>query len=238
MVKTKKQTWKIEPISVPKNLQRSPKDSLKGSGLPELFCNIAIVGAVRSGKTTAQTFLVDKLLSSYQKCIVFSPNSKTDEKWRALGEKYPEKILFKTKLTNDVLNAVIEKQRELFENDVNDTCLVCFDDYGSDARIRGTYGAALDALATQYRWAGISMIGCYHTFKQLSAVQRAQVSHWFIFRMSDTEVKKITPELRCHLTDAEFEETLRTATLEPFSCLYVNLRSPTNDGVFHANEIA
>ena len=232
-----RQLWNVEPIKIPKDLQRYPKDTLKDSGLPEMFCNIGIVGSVRAGKTTLETFLVDKLISSYRKCVVFSPNAKTDEKWKALARKYGEKMIFKTTLSNDALDTVVNLQRELFEKDVNDTLLLCLDDFGSGAKYRNDFGAALDSLATKYRWAGISIIGAYHGFKQLSPVQRCQMSHWFLFRMSDTEVKKICPELRCHLSDTEFREIVEYSTKEPFSFLYINTRAATNDGVFMNNQI-
>ncbi|KAJ3004988.1 hypothetical protein HKX48_000966 [Thoreauomyces humboldtii] len=202
-----RQLWDVEPIKVPKDLQRYPKDSLKNSGLPEI------------------------------KCIVFSPNAKTDEKWLTLERKYSDKMLFKTTLSNEALETVVNLQRSLFEKDVNDTMLLCLDDFGSGAKYQNAYGAALDSLATKYRWAGISIIGAYHGFKQLSPVQRCQMSHWFLFRMSDTEAKKITPELRCHLDDKTFQEMMHEATAEPFSFLYINTRSPSNDGVFHVNQI-
>ncbi|KAI8821054.1 uncharacterized protein EV422DRAFT_506271 [Fimicolochytrium jonesii] len=173
MTKTERRLWKVEPIHIPKDLQRYPHDKTKNTGFPEMFCNIAITG------------------SAYRKCIVFSPNAKTDEKWLAVGRKHKDKILFKTELSNEVLNEVVNLQRNLFESDVDDTLLLCFDDYGTGVKFRNDYGAALDSLATKYRWAGISVIGAYHGFKQLSPICRAQISHYFLFRMSDAEVKKI-----------------------------------------------
>ncbi|KAI9095787.1 hypothetical protein DFS34DRAFT_661645 [Phlyctochytrium arcticum] len=170
------QTWKVEPIKIPKGLQRHPRDKSRGTGLPEMFSNISIIGNVRSGKTTLQTFLAEKLIPIYAKTIVISPNVGTDEKWKALSLRFPDKLIMKSSISNDILDTIVTKQRECFEEDVNDTLLLLIDDYGSQAKYRKEYGAALDSLVTKYRWAGITLICSFHAFKQMSATQRLQTS--------------------------------------------------------------
>jgi adenylate kinase family enzyme len=202
-----------------------------------MFSNIAIVGSVRAGKTTLQTFLVEQMVTHYAKCIVLSPNVRTDEKWQALKMRYGNKMILKTSISNKMLDTIILNQRTCFEKDVNDTLLLCIDDFGSGAKYRKDYGESLDSLVTKYRWTGTTLISSFHAFKQMSVTQRLSVSHWLLFRTSDVELKKMTPELRAHLTDEGFRDFVHRSTIEPFSFAYINMRAATTTGVFHTNVI-
>lgn len=234
----------IHKVIVPKEHAIHVKDKTP-SGYPKKFFVLSMIGSSRSGKTTCQVNLIDKLASSYTAVLIFTP-SVEDPIWTSLKRK--QNVYISQTVSNQILHQLFEKQKSLYRQDKQSNhILIVIDDYGLLARQSGSMDPKvkpdaeqvssgikqmLDVLYSRGRHFGISLLCSYHEVFQLSPLQRVNNTHVILYRLNTRQLDKIAPELRCHLSERDFVDMAEKVTMEPFCFLYIDLKAPRNEDVF------
>ncbi|KAI8996038.1 hypothetical protein BC832DRAFT_595734 [Gaertneriomyces semiglobifer] len=234
----------IHKVKIPKENEVKLVDKTP-NGFPRKFFVLSIVGSSRSGKTTCQVNLIEKLAPAYSAVCIFTPSIE-DPIWSSLKRK--NNVYISHLVSNHVLNALFEKQRMLYRTDkTRQHILIVIDDYGILARQTGNdpkkelkkheeissgIKEMLDTLYSRARHSGISLMCSFHDTLQMTPLQRVNNTHVILYRLNMKQYEKIAPELRCHLTEREFIDVADRATKEPYSFLYIDLKTPKNEDVF------
>ncbi|KAI9008011.1 hypothetical protein BC832DRAFT_591261 [Gaertneriomyces semiglobifer] len=232
----------IKKVKIPKEHDIKIKDTTP-DGYPKKFFVMSIIGSSRSGKTTCQVNLIEKLASSYSAVAIFTP-SISDPIWTSLKRK--DNIYISPTISNKVLYDLFERQKGLYIADKKTNhLLIVIDDYGLLAKQSGKdvkkssieeissgIKEMLDLLYSRGRHFGISLMCSFHDTLQCTPLQRVNATHYILYRLNSKQYEKIAPELRCHLTEKEFVSMAEEATSQPYKFLYVDLRAHNNEDVF------
>lgn len=236
----------IPKAKVPKEYQIKIKDKTP-DGYPKKHHSTLICGSSRSGKTTMIVHLIDVMAPAYKHVLVFSP-SVLDPTWAALRKH--DNVFFSDIVSNHILHTIFERQKKLHEQDKTgeNSMLICIDDYGLLAKVTGAdvlkpppaletvssgIKQMLDLMLSRGRHFSCSTIVSYHDVMSPSPLQRCNATHYILYKMNDKQLERISPELKCHLSDKEFVKMAHDYTQEPFNFIYCDLRAVKNEEVFH-----
>ena len=233
----------IKRAKVPKEFQVKVKDKTP-EGYPSKYFSGIIAGSSRSGKTTCITHLLNQLAPAYEDVLVFTPSIE-DEIWTSLRKQ--KNVYFTDIISNHILATIFERQKQAFKKDKDNTLLIVVDDYGILARLTGQdvnkprpesevvstgIKQSLDILYSRARHFGTSILVSFHDCLQPSPLQRVNATHWLIYRLNERQYEKVSPELKCHLTDKEFLAKADECTKEAYNFLYVDLKAKDKQDVF------
>lgn len=235
---------KIAQPKIPCQYQIKIQDKTP-NGFPKKFFALTLVGSSRAGKTTCILHLIQNCARTYENIVIFSPSADSPE-WTSL--KKLDNVYMSSIVSNNILNNLFEQQKILYRSDkTKNHMLLILDDFGILAKENGkAIGAELkepelvssgirqmlDLLYSRARHNGISILCSLHDTKQLTPLQRVNTTHWILYRLNEKQYEKISGEIRCHLSEKEFVKLAENYTIQPYHALYVDLKSPTNEGVF------
>lgn len=240
----KEKIMEIHKVTIPKEnavhlIDKTP------SGYPKKFFVLSIVGSSRSGKTTCQVNLIEKLAPCYAAVIIFTPSIE-DPIWTSLKKK--ENVYISQLVSNHTLNRIFEKQKTIYKRDKSrGHLLIVIDDYGILARQTGNdpkkdlkkqedvssgIKEMLDTLYSRARHFGVSIMCSFHDTLQMTPLQRVNNTHVILYRLNMKQYEKVAPELRCHLSEREFVDMADNSTKQPYSFLFIDLKAKDNNDVF------
>jgi hypothetical protein len=234
----------VHEVNIPKEHRIRLRDKTP-AGYPTKFFVLSIIGSSRSGKTTCQVNIIEKLAPCYSAVCIFTPSIE-DPIWTAL-KKY-QNVYISQLVSNHALYRLFEKQKKLYQTDKErNHILIVIDDYGILAKQSGNdykkelkrveeissgMKEMLDTFYSRGRHFGCSIMCSFHEVFQQTPLQRCNQTHVILYRLNARQYEKISPELRTYLSEKEFCQKAEEATAQPYSFLYIDLKAKTNEDVY------
>jgi hypothetical protein len=222
----KKVSKRVDAVKIKQSLQ--VHDTTPPPFPKKYFC-LSLVGSRFAGKTNLINWLILNVYRRlYDSILVLSPSAFFDPTWTAV-QKLPN-IAFGNQCNDEILDGILAKQKTIYTNSERKTSLLLIiDDFGSQAKqsSKGGHRAALEKLATTGRHFGLSLMCSFQHAFQITPVVRLNTTNWILFRLNLKEFRKLSEELRAHLTEEEFVSNCMESTREKYKFLYVNFQ--TND---------
>lgn len=222
---------KVSAVKIAKSLQvldTTPEP------FPKKFFATSLVGARFAGKTNLISWLILNVYKNiYDTILVLSPSVAYDATWSSL--KKLRNVGFSNQCNNDVLEGILAKQKQIFqESERKASLLLIIDDFGNQAKqsTSGGHRAALEKIYTTGRHFGLSTCCSFQHAFQMTPVIRLNTTNWILFKLNVKEYRKLSEELRCHLTEEQFIQTAVEATREKYHFLYINFQTSDEDQMF------
>lgn len=190
--------------------------------LPSAPFALTVVAPRMSGKTALICGLVrDIYRRVFNTIVIASPTAHLDETYRCLG-RYPN-VGFTESVSNVVLEAIMDEQKEVFKNDPKSTMLLYIDDAGDYFR-RAQAQKLLNVLFSTGRHPGISLCVCVQHPTHLSSIQKSNTQQWIVFRCDRKAMLNLAEQLQTtHMYADELFDWLMEATEKRFSFAYIDL---------------
>ena len=235
---------KIEPIKLKEYETKQSKYSI----VPKIPFRSVVLGPSGSGKTI---LLQNLILNIYRNCFsriyIFSPSINVDMSWEAV-KNYIEKemnvkntdkepIYFDHYNPDDLAN-IIYTQHKVIEYMKKKghkqlfSILVVVDDFADDPHF-SRHSKLLHSLYTRGRHNSISTITATQKFASLAPIIRVNATEMFVYRLRNyRDLETFIEEVSAIADKKVILDIYNTATAEPYSFLYVNLRAKLKNEIF------
>ena len=247
---------KISPIKVKEYETMQSKYNM----VPNLPMRSIILGPSGSGKTILlQNMVLDIYKDCFSRIYIFSPSINVDTTWIPVKEyieksmnikkpkdkdkdKHKDKdpIYFDHYNPQDLINIIttqhkvtefMKKQnyKKLYQ------ILVIVDDFADEPSF-SRHSKLLHSLYTRGRHNSISTITATQAFTSLSTLIRKNATELFIYRLRNyRDLETFIEEVSAIYPKKTLMQIYNTATSEPYSFLYVNLRAKDKNDMFYMN---
>jgi len=238
---------KIHPIKVKEYENKQSKYEM----VPKLPVRSIILGPSGSGKTILlQNMVLDIYRDCFSRIYIFSPSINVDSTWIPVKEyiekhmkvksskedpiyfdHYDPADLIKIIATQHKVTDYMKKQnyKKLYQ------ILVIVDDFADEASF-SRHSKLLHSLYTRGRHNSISTITATQAFTALSTLIRKNATELYIYRLRNyRDLETFIEEVSAIYDKKTLLELYNTATSEPYSFLYVNLRAKDKDDMFYMN---
>jgi DNA replication protein DnaC len=225
------------------------KQSKYYPNVPELPCRSVILGPSGSGKTILlQNMILDIYKNCFSRIYIFSPSIDIDHVWDQVKDYIEKELKIKNtdeepylfnhyspeQLQNiiDIQHKVIEYQKKQNHKKLF-SILIVIDDFADDSSF-SRHSKLLHSLYTRGRHSSISTITSTQKFASISTLIRVNATELYVYRLRNyQDLETFLIEVSAIINKKILLEIYNLATKEPFSFLYVNLRSKTKNGIFH-----
>ena len=238
---------KIEPIK----LQEYQTKQSKYPMVPRLPMRSIILGPSGSGKTVLiQNMILELYRGCFSRIYIFSPSIEVDATWSPV-KQYIEKemkvqhtekepIYFEHYNPEDLEN-IIHTQHKVIEFQKKQghkklySILIIVDDHADDARFSRN-SPLLNSLFVRGRHNSISTLVGTQKFNAISPLIRVNAAELFVYRLRNYKDLETLVEETSAIVGGDKKLILQIynlATAEPYSFLYINLRSKDRNDIFH-----
>jgi hypothetical protein len=196
---------------------------------------LTLLARRRSGKTN----LVCKMIldggyhKAFDNIIVMSPTVFLDATYTSL--KKLDNVWVTDQINNETFMNILMRQKDNFLKDPKHSAtLLVLDDAGNHLRAKEAR-KLVDIFYSTARQYNLSIICNVQSVSMLTSLQLTNTQFWCIWSQDGRATKKLSNELACHLTPKQFEETLKKATSEPYSFLYIDTQAANDADTFKKN---
>ena len=239
------------PIIQPIKLKEYETKQSKYDMVPRLPMRSIVLGPSGSGKTILlQNLILDVYRNCFSRIYIFSPSITVDATWIPV-KQYIEKEMKVQHTEEDPiyfdhynpedLEKIIQTQHKVIEFQKKQkhrmlfSILVIVDDFADDSRFSRN-SPLLNQLFVRGRHNSISTITATQKFNALSPLIRVNASELYVYRLRNyKDLETFVEEVSAIVSGDKklILEIYNMATAEPFSFLFVNLRSKDKDNIFH-----
>lgn len=194
-----------------------------------------LLGKRKAGKTNlvCRMILDGGYSKAFDNIIVMSPTVFLDRTYTSL--KKLDNVLVTDQVSNENLQNILSRQKDNFlEDPKHSATLLVLDDCGNHLRAKECR-KLVDIFYSTARQYNMSIICNVQSVTMLTSLQLSNTQYWSIWALDGRAIKKISNELACHLTPKGFEETLKKATSQPYSFLYIDTQSAKDEDTFRKN---
>lgn len=236
---------KIEPIRLKEFETRQSKYSI----VPQVPFRSIILGPSGSGKTVLlQNMILDIYKNCFSRIYIFSPSIEVDLTWQPV-KQYIEKemkvqhteeepIYFDHYNPEDLIK-IINTQHKVIDYQKKHghkklfSILIIVDDFADDVNF-ARHSKLLWSLYTRGRHNSISTITATQKFASIAPIIRVNATELFCYRLRNyKDLETLVDEVSAITDKKTILQIYNMATSEPFSFLYINLRSKDKNNIFH-----
>lgn len=199
--------------------------------------SVTALGKRRAGKTNllCNMILNGGYARAFDLIILISPTVHLDRTFTSLAKL--KNVMCTDDISNEMLSKILATQKQQFLSDPeHSSLLVCLDDCGNSLKAKEARKMVDIFYSTARHW-NCSIFCNVQAVSMLTSLQLSNTDFWCIWDLDGRALKKISAELNCHLTSKEFEKTLKTATAEKYSFLYISVKAEDDADVFKKNFI-
>ena len=219
--------------------------------VPKLPVRSIILGPSSSGKTILlQNMVLDIYRDCFSRVYIFSPSINVDSTWIPVKEYIEKQMKVKSSKEDPIyfdhydstdLTKIIATQHKVTDYMKKQNykklyqILVIVDDFADEASF-SRHSKLLHSLYTRGRHTSISTITATQAFTALSTLIRKNATELYIYRLRNyRDLETFIEEVSAIYDKKTLLELYNTATSEPYSFLYVNLRAKDKDDMFYMN---
>ncbi len=223
--------------------------SSKYSMVGKLPLRMILLGPSAAGKgVLLQNMILDIYRGCFERVFIWSPSINLDDNWKPVKEYLNDDKLMPNKngdklyydeCNHDELAEVIEKQRKVVEYQKSDKqkklfqILIIIDDFADDP-IFSRHSRLLHSLFTRGRHTQISTIVSTQKYNAISPTIRVNATELIIFKLRSNQDLNIFLEENGALLDKNvLLQVYIEATKEPYSFLYIKLKSHNINDMFY-----
>lgn len=237
------ETPKIKPIKVK---EYECKQS-KYKTAPKLPCRSVLLGPSGAGKgVLLQNMILDIYKDCFSRIYIWSPSIHVDHTWEpvkkyiesSIGYENDEDKFYYDHYEHKDLEKVINDQMKIITHMKNQnskklySILIIIDDF-SDSPEFSRHSKLLHSLYTRGRHSFISTITSSQKFAALHPIIRVNATELYIFRLRNAQDLELVLQELGAIEDKKTILSIYTkATAEPYSFLYVNLRTTDKNEIF------
>ena len=236
---------KIEPIKLKEFETKQSRYTM----VPQIPFRSVILGPSGSGKTILlQNMILDIYKNCFSRIYIFSPSINVDMTWvpvRQYIEKEmkvqhtDEEPLYFDHYDPEALNTIISTQHKVVEYQKKQnhkklySVLVVVDDFADDPSF-SRHSKILHALYTRGRHNSISTITATQKFAAIAPIIRVNATELYVYRLRNyKDLETFIDEVSAVTDKKTILQIYNLATHDPYSFLYVNLRSKDRNNIFH-----
>lgn len=237
---------------VPKIIPVTMKDytvkQSKYDMVPRLPCRSLLLAPSGGGKTVLlQRMILDIYKGCFNRIFIFSPSISVDYTWQPVKKYIEEELkLFENdnekfyydKFDVEALTKIIDTQHKIIQylkrNGKSSlfSILVIIDDFADNHTV--SHHPLINSLFTRGRHNSISTIVSTQKFRAISNIIRVNATELYVFRLRNyADLESFIEEVSAIYPKKTILEIYNMATDEPYSFLYVNLRSKKKSDTFY-----
>lgn len=190
---------------------------------------VCVVGQIGSGKTSfAYSLLNDGYPNYFDELVVFCGTIDSNYAWSNI--KLKKVVVF-----NEWDNAAFEgyykdlekenlERREAGKKEIR--ACVLMDDFVAEGVSKKTTSTSLEKFLLNMRHYNASLIFMTQSIRLLSRTMRINFQHTVIFRVNESELKRLSEEHSNHLTPEQFQVMAKTIIAKPHNYLVISYNEP------------